>query len=213
MDNVKNELIKREYVEGLKQVACFSEKTIRIFENAMAYIDDVLAGKDYARMTKDDFIKYKETLRGKLVNGHPVSKTTVVNHLVQVYKFFKWLINMPGYKSSLDLGKIQYLKPTRQELQAQRNRGRGIDSSFEDIERLFHSILAVTEIDFRDRAAVAFLALTGIRVEAFLSLPIKAIDPENWLFMQDPNQGVRTKFGKCILGKVHDLNESDAWFY
>lgn len=51
-------------------------------------------------------------------------------------------------------------------------------------------------VDQRSQAMAVFLFLSGIRIGAFVSLPIKAVDIENRTILQYPSLGVRTKNGK-----------------
>ncbi len=65
------------------------------------------------------------------------------------------------------------------------------------IERVIKNMLADNEIQKRDRALMAFLILTGIRVNAVASIKIKHVFLEEGYIEQDPNE-VNTKFGKKI---------------
>jgi integrase len=58
---------------------------------------------------------------------------------------------------------------------------------------------AATVIQRRDRALVAFTMLTGMRDNAIASLRLKHIHLEREFVIQDPGQGVRTKFSKKII--------------
>ncbi len=68
---------------------------------------------------------------------------------------------------------------------------------------------------FRDSAAAVFLFLSGIRADAFVSLPIRAVDIERLSIQQDPALGVRTKFGKegitFLLAIPELLDLVQAW--
>jgi site-specific recombinase XerD len=60
----------------------------------------------------------------------------------------------------------------------------------------------------RDRAAVAFLFLSGMRVTAFSTLPVKAVDLATRQVKQWPSMGVLTKLGKAattVLLPIPDL--------
>lgn len=55
---------------------------------------------------------------------------------------------------------------------------------------------ARTVYDRRTRAALAFLYLSGMRIGAFVSLPLRAVDISNRSVLQYPSLGVRTKNSK-----------------
>ena len=59
----------------------------------------------------------------------------------------------------------------------------------------------------RIRASAVFWFLSGIRVGAFVSLPIKAVDIENLTIRQWPKWGVKTKFQKHATTFLLDIPE------
>ena len=78
----------------------------------------------------------------------------------------------------------------------------------------FEEILAIASapveniVERRIRASAIFLFLSGVRIGAFVSLPLKAVDINNKIILQDPSIGVRTKnhkFGKTTLLNIPEL--------
>lgn len=78
----------------------------------------------------------------------------------------------------------------------------------------FDEILAISKapaenlVERRIRAAAVFLFLSGMRISAFVSLSIKAVDISKRVIVQDPNQGVRTKnrkYGVTYLLNIPEL--------
>jgi len=53
-----------------------------------------------------------------------------------------------------------------------------------------------TLIDKRDRAAIAMLYLSAMRISAFVSLPVRCVAIDEMTIYQLPNEGVKTKNGK-----------------
>ncbi|MBN1372938.1 MAG: site-specific integrase [Anaerolineaceae bacterium] len=51
----------------------------------------------------------------------------------------------------------------------------------------------------RAQASICFLYLTGMRITAFLSLPVSCVDLERLTVRQDPSMGVLTKFRKAAI--------------
>ncbi|MCP4606011.1 MAG: site-specific integrase, partial [Proteobacteria bacterium] len=76
--------------------------------------------------------------------------------------------------------------------------------TFDNVQRLIQ-IPTETLTNQRDQAAVAFLFLSGIRVGAFVTLPIHAIDLENRQVKQWPSFGVRTKNRKAATTYLLDI--------
>ena len=67
-----------------------------------------------------------------------------------------------------------------------------------------------TDVDMRDRAVVAFIAVTGIRDRAVAALRLKHIDLAERLVTQDPKE-VPTKFSKRIE-KMHFITNGRQQF-
>lgn len=59
----------------------------------------------------------------------------------------------------------------------------------------------------RARAALVFLFLSGVRIGAFVTLPLQAVDIPNRVVYQYPNLGVKTKNGKPITSYLWDIPE------
>jgi len=77
--------------------------------------------------------------------------------------------------------------------------------TIDEVINLIDGIHEDTELSLiRDKAAAAFLFVSGIRTGAFVTLPAKAIDLRKLFVKQHPNIGVQTKNGK--IGTTHLLN-------
>jgi integrase/recombinase XerD len=77
----------------------------------------------------------------------------------------------------------------------------------EDVIKLADSIKMDSEIDLRDRALISFTLLSGMRVEAIVTLPLGCFDEENLTISQDPKQGVHTKFSKYIASTLLQFDD------
>jgi hypothetical protein len=79
-------------------------------------------------------------------------------------------------------------------------------SSLQKIEKIVAQIPQATAIEIRDRALVAFVAITGIRGGALNSLKLIHIDIERKLILQNPLE-VTTNFSKQIDTFQFPLNK------
>jgi integrase len=70
--------------------------------------------------------------------------------------------------------------------------------SIEDVRKIL-SLDPKTLMDERSQAAIAFLYLSGMRIKAFLTLPISCVDLGNFKIYQMPSRGVATKFHKAAV--------------
>jgi len=106
--------------------------------------------------------------------------------------FFEWAIayDIKRYRTITPLW-LESLRPLRCKGHIKPR----LEYTLDEVERLVDSISTDTLTGQRDRAAIAFLFLSGARIDAFVTLPIKAIDLSTMppTLLQDPNIGVRTK--------------------
>jgi integrase len=130
--------------------------------------------------------------------------------LATARRFFSWLVdNQPGYKS-LKYSWIYTLKAKRLN-----DIPKCQDTvTFEEICQIARAPVNGL-IEERIRAAAVFLYLSGMRIGAFVSLPISAVNIDERWILQYPNLGVRTKnskYAKTYLLNIPELLEVvKAW--
>jgi len=116
--------------------------------------------------------------------------------------FFSWLTdNEPGYKAikhswihSLKIKRLSDVPKTREAV------------TLEEIQAI--AISPVSSIsERRARAAVVFLFLSGMRIGAFVSLPLLAVDIPSRKVILYPSLGVRTKNSKNGITYLLDIPE------
>ena len=120
------------------------------------------------------------------------------------YRFFRWFVNRRG-SSSISPAWLDTLKI------------RGMTIEHADHEAVtYDEICAIASApvktirDRRIRASAVFWWLSGIRVGAFVTLPVSAVDLDNLTIKQWPKLGVKTKFKKhatTFLLDIPDLIE------
>ena len=117
-------------------------------------------------------------------------------------RFFDWLRNNKGGYRSISQGWISTLKPKRVSDPPKKP-----DTvSFEYVIDVSAARVENT-LEERIRAAAIFLFLSGMRIGAFVSLPVKAIDIKAREVMQFPNIGVRTKNNKYAVTYLWNIPE------
>lgn len=102
------------------------------------------------------------------------------------------------------------------------NVSKGLHSEFK--EHKFWELAQVRQIaaltprnltEERDQAALCFLYLSAMRAQAFVSMPVKAVDLERHVISQFPELGVRTKNGKAARTQLLRIPELvaivEAW--
>jgi integrase len=144
----------------------------------------------YFRPTLPEYLRNArlDGLKKKLSPGY------VKKILATARRFFSWLIDtQPGYKS-IKYSWINTVKAKRlTEIPKQRE-----VVTLDEIYRIASAPVDCL-VEERIRAAAVFLFLSGMRIGAFVSLPILAVDIQNRRIYQYPNKGVRTKNGKYAI--------------
>lgn len=125
-----------------------------------------------------------------------LSPITNKRNCLEVKEFFRWamMYRDPNYKKVSEKW-IDTLRLSR----ARTNLIGLEDRKYYSLEEIL--ILCdfepVTLIDKRDRAAIALLFLSSMRITAFMTLPISCVDIQGMTVFQLPQEGMRTKFNKA----------------
>ena len=144
-----------------------------------------------------------------------LSPVTIRRNLLEIKEYFHWafIYKPKKYKkvSSTWLDTLQISK-TRM------NRAGLPDKEYYSLEQTLSlcNFKPASLIDKRDRAAIALLYLSSMRISALTSIKLGNIDLENMTIYQDPADGVKTKNGKSmetILLPIDELLEIvREWF-
>ena len=136
-------------------------------------------------------------------NEAQLSPASIKKALATARRFFIWLKENHRDFYSLKLIWINSIKAKRL-IEIPRN------TEAVSLKEILAIASAPTEnlVERRIRASAVFLFLSGMRIGAFVSLPIKAIDIPNRIILQDPRLGVRTKnrkYGKTTFLEIPEL--------
>lgn len=206
----KNEQIKRKYFNWIASANGYSEKTLQVIEAAIWGYDDFTKHADYADFDNRVAERYKKHLSTQVSEktGKPLSLTFQYHKLRHLKIFFQWLSGQPGYKSKIRTDDAQYLRLSKKETRIATSAKFPEYPTQEYILKLCESIDIESEVDMRDRALIAFTALSGMRDLAIVSLPIRCFDPKRMIIDQDPTKGVKTKFSKPIITRIFEFDET-----
>ena len=196
--NPKNERIKREYFEWVKEANRKSDSTIDNIRKAIDRYEIHTKYEDFKTFNRHkaiSFKKYLSQMKSKQ-NGKILSNATISSTLRNLKEFFKWLSIRNGYKR-IDISQIEYFNLTEKEARAARTKSSKKYPTIEQIMAVLASMPAVSEIERRNRALIALTLLTGMRDGAMASLKLKHIRLDQELVEQKPDE-VKTKFGKQI---------------
>ena len=197
--NAANERIKREYFQYLAQAKGRDEATIGGVAKSLARFEDSTGRKDFKRLHREQAIAFKrrlaETLNAR--TGERLSKATMHSTLRQCRDFFLWLIREPGYRSHIAYADADYFSLSDKEVAVARARREKRVPTLEQVHHALRVMPAATPLERRDRALIAFTALTAARVGALASFRLGHVDLAGGFVDQDART-VQTKFAKTF---------------
>lgn len=210
--------MKKKYIEFLTSAKQLSQTTAESKLKSIYKYDDYTKQSDYKTLNTDTARAFQKYLQKLTFRNQTISGQTVYQTLKDVQEFFVWLSEKPGYKSKISYEKIQHLNPSFSTIQMANNRPpRAYPTNLTYIKKLILSIKGTEEIDLRDKAIIAMLIMTGMRVEALATLPVGCVDMDRWLIDQNPDKGVKTKFSKRIYTVIIKIDSIfveavEEWF-
>ena len=199
MHNPDNERIKRTYFIYLKEARRLSEHSIDAAAAALARFEDYTKYRDFKRFHIQQAIGFKARLSEHVSprTGELLSRGTVFSTLNALRSFFQWLSTQPGHRSRLSSADAEYFALSDKEARIAKAIAERPVPTIDQIRRVLQTMPAVTDIELRNRAVVAFTGLTGARDGAIASLKLKHVDVVEGKVVQDARE-VRTKFSKTF---------------
>jgi len=192
MINRKNWKLMKSYLEYRKSVDQLSEGSLRIESTYLRYILE-WAGE----VPFKDAPGIRPTLPEHLLSvrvgegSKPLTRDYSKKILATARRFFEWLSdNQKAYRTIKRIW-IRTLKAKRIKAVPKK-----IDVVSYDDALAIAQAPAESLREQRIQAAAVFWYLSGIRIGAFVSLPILAVDIEHGVLKQHPDLGGRTKNGK-----------------
>lgn len=197
--SAKNERIKREYFDFLKEAKQQDEQSIDAVAKALARFEGYNNHKEFKNFHKQQAISFKQKLAEQVseTTGVRLSKSTLHSTSRHLKNFFQWLSMQTGYKSCIKYSDADYFNISAKDSRIARAKRPQRVPSIEDIKLVIESMPAKSAIERRDRALIAFTLLTGVRDAAIASLKIKHVDFDKNEVFQDARE-VNTKASKTI---------------
>jgi integrase len=192
MINRQNWKLVSEYLKYRRDFDQITKKSQRLEESRLRHLLEWAKDIQFDKVVKvhPTYPEYILNIRidGK---GGSLSPIYVEKVIRAAYQFFKWVtIHKRGYVS-LNQIYLDTLKPPIMENEKKEHEA----VTIEEI-RAIAKAPVTTLGERRIRASAVFWFLSGIRIGAFVSLPLSAIDLDNLSVKQWPKLGVRTKFKK-----------------
>lgn len=195
-----NEVTKRRFFHFMSDVKGYAQSSIDGYEHALLLWQDCHTNEDFSRFGLKQTKIFKKWLQKRIgPNGKPMALSTQYTVLRFLRQFFQWLATQPKYKSKINALGIESLSLSKQEMRIAKDASKRQKPSLNEVIQVIENLNnPQTEVDQRDRALICFTLMTGLRISALASLPMKAFDPKLLVVDQDPKIGVKTKFRKHI---------------
>lgn len=196
--NPLNERFKKQYEDALLHGAHKEQRTADAVWKAVNLFEKFTGRKDFITFNKDQAKGFKRWLE-KQENecGEPLSLSTVRSILANVREFFKWLATHPQCIRKVDGQAVMYLRLSNNDERAGRATRESPVPTLAEVRQTLAAMPGDTDTQKRDRAIIAFTALTGVRDAALISLKIGDVDLTKSEVWQNPRH-VKTKNRKVI---------------
>lgn len=197
--NAANERIKRDYFAYLKEAKGRDETTIDGVAKSLVRFEESTKARDFKRFHREQAVAFKAGL-AQAVNartGERISKATMLSTLRDLRAFFFWLAHLPGFKSHIAYADADYFNLSDKDVAVARARREKRVPTLAQVHHVLSVMPTDTVLERRDRALIAFAALTGARVGALASFRLGHVNLDESYVEQDART-VRTKFAKTF---------------
>lgn len=195
--NPKNERLKHQYRRYLKEAVGRDESTLDAVSAAIARFESSTRKRDFRQFHFEQAIAFKRRLRDDVsATGKPLAKSSANSILRHVREFFEWLAGQPGFRN-LRYSDAAYFSLSEKDVRVAEARSDRVPPTVEEVQKMIAAMPAVTDIERRNRAVVAFALLSGARDRAIVSFKLKHLDLTTRTINQDARE-VRTKFSKSF---------------
>jgi len=211
----QNETLKRKFYEYLKTSRGFSDESIERYENSIWLWEDFTKNADFGLFNMTRAKEFQDWLKNKKVKNsdRTITLSYCYDNLRHLQVFFEWLSEQPNYKSKINKTAIANLNLSMKEKRIA-TQPRNIEfPTFTEIKTVIENIGNETEVEMRDRALFSLAALTGARITAMRTLPMKSFNKKESIIYQDPTLGVETKFAEKITSVLIPFGYEKALKY
>lgn len=200
----ENYVLMRSYLVYLRRVMQLDEGTVSMYWQGLKHLLQWSGSRHLKDAPKilPSFPEYLLTARNERHpndkdTGTPLTPKYMKKILGEVRGFFTWLrLNKSGFQPITE-GWIETLK-VRRSADAQSRLKERSYWKLEDVRKI--TALKPSSLqERRDIAALAFLYLSGMRIGAFVTLPLDCVDIARRRVSQEPEKGVQTKNTKAAV--------------
>ena len=202
--SISNDRIKHRYFRYLKDAEGHDEATIDAVAKSLARFEAYTKRRNFKQFHIEQARGFKLYLADQQNSrtGSPLSKSTIYATLTHLKRFFRWLADQPGYRSRIRYADAQYFNPSEKDARVATARREPRAPTLDQVKHVVAQMPSNTAIERRDRALIAFIAVTGARDRAVASMKLRHVELSDGCVHQD-GRDVQTKFAKTF----------DTWFF
>lgn len=196
--NPLNARLSRRYLNRLRDVEGLCERSIDNAARIIAEFEAFIGARDFKLFRGHDAKRFEKKLfeKGGRRAAELSSRSTVHTKLQTMRRFFRWVREQPGYKR-ITADDVAHFGLSLRDSRIANARRDQPTPSLEQVLRVLRVMPANTDIEKRDRALMACMAMTGIRVGAAISLRLRHIRADRLGIDQDARQ-MNVKFAKSF---------------
>lgn len=196
--NSHNEKTKKEYERYLALDERLSPASLKAKWNDIRKYEEHTGFADFKTFNIDRAMAFKAAyIKQTNPQGQPLEYATIGRTLRNLKEFFTWLAQQPAYRKKVKTSDTRAFNLSLKEQNMARHKPYTHPPTLTQLEKVLNAMPHTSPLERRNRAILACIVLTGVRVEALISLQLKHMDMERQLLMQDGRE-VRTKFSKAI---------------
>jgi len=165
--NQKNERIKRQYLAFLEEAKRMTAHSADQTLAAIVAFEETTGYKDFALFHIEQARRFKRVLADATnpSTGKPLAKATIASRLMAAKAFIQWLAQQPGYRR-IKYPDADYFNPSANDTRIAGARRERPAPELGQVHEVIDAMPAVTPIEMRDRALIAFAILTGVSIGA-----------------------------------------------
>jgi integrase len=201
MINRANWKLVREYLVYRREVDQVSKSSQRVEETWLRHLLEWFDSRSIneAPKIRPTFQEYIMTAR--LDNSKNKLSSNYIKKVIRAaYHFLSWVKSHKRGFGAISQNWLDTIKPPRLTIEPKEHEAVTLNEIRAMAKAPVYSLR-----DRRIRAAAIFLFLSGIRIGAFVTLPLSAVDLDNLTIKQWPKLGVRTKFKKHATTYLLDI--------
>lgn len=203
-----NERLKKQYEDILLNGRHHAVRTVDGVWKAINLFETFTGRQPFTKFNAEQAKGFRHWLAKQTTpKGAPLSIASMRSTLANVREFFLWLALHPKMKKRINPQMVEYLHLSNNDNRAARASKPRQVPTVTQIRQAVEAMPCTTDIEHRDRALMALVAITGVRDGALVGLRLKDVDVGQKVMWQDPKH-VKTKFGKGIYTAFVPV---DAW--